>query len=164
MKLKKALALTLAAIFSLTLMGQCAPKTFAEEIPEIITEEKLDSKTQEEINQEVKKLDEQGKIDELEEKIKKLENELTDLKKETGWSFKKGINAIKKSATSFVIFFVCILYLNICNDTLLNKELLTGEKDIGEVLLNNIKSNKYKYFFNSLFSTSTTILYRFTYA
>ena len=96
MKLKKALALTLAAIFSLTLMGQCAPKTFAEEIPEIITEEKLDSKTQEEINQEVKKLDEQGKIDELEEKIKKLENELTDLKKETGWSFKKGINAIKK--------------------------------------------------------------------
>ena len=71
MKFKRTLALTLATIFSLTLMGSSAPKTFAEGTPEIKTEKKLDSKTQEAINQEVKKLDEQGKLDKLKEKVKK---------------------------------------------------------------------------------------------
>ena len=164
MKFKRTLALTLATIFSLTLMGSSAPRTFAEGTPEITTEQKLDSKTQEELNQEVKKLDEQGKLDELKEKIKKIENEVTDLKKETGWSFKKGINAIKKSATSFVLFFIGMASLNISNDTLLNEDLLEGKKGFGEVLLNNIKSKKYKYFINAFFSTSVIMLYRITYA
>ncbi|MBQ6143581.1 MAG: hypothetical protein IJI84_03750 [Clostridia bacterium] len=165
MKFKRTITSILAATFSLTLMGSSAPRTFAKgETPEITTEQKLDSKTQEELNQEVKKLDEQGKLDELKEKIKKIENEITDLKKETGWSFKKGINAIKNSVTSFVMFFVGTTVLSIWSDTLLDPELLKGEKDISEVLLNNIKSNKYTYFFKAFFSTSTAALYRFTYA
>lgn len=164
MKFKRTIASILAATFSLTLIGQSAPKTFAEGTPEITTEQKLDSKTQEELNQEVKKLDEQGKLDELKEKIKKIENEVTDLKKETRWSFKKGINAIKNSVTSFVIFFISTTVLNIFNDTLLNPKLLEEEKDIDEVLLNNIKSKKYQYLIKSLFSTSMVAVYRFTYA
>ena len=167
MKLKRTIASVLAATFSLTLMGQSVPKAFAKgETPEITTEQKLDSKTQEKINQEVKKLDEQGNLDELKEKIKKMEKEVTDLKEGTrsGWSFKKGIKAIKKSAASFVMFFVGTTVLSIWSDTLLDPELLKGEKDISEVLLNNIKSKKYTYFFKAFFSTSMAALYRFAYA
>ena len=94
MKLKRTTALILATIFSLTLMGQSAPKTFAkEETPEITTVQELDSKTQEKINQEVKKLDEQGKLNELKEEIKKLNEKF---KKEKGKIYfsKNGISNI----------------------------------------------------------------------
>lgn len=179
MKFKRTIASILAATFSLTLIGQSVPKAFAEEISKTITEEKLDSNppektpqeetpqkeaTQKETAKEKASPNDQVTLDELKEKIKKIENEVTDLKKETGWSFKKGINAIKKSATSFVIFFACTLCLNILGDTLKNEDVIKGNVELGETLLNNIKSNKYKYFFNSLFSTSTVILYRFVYA
>ncbi len=93
MKLKRTTALTLATIFSLTLMGQNTPRTFAkEETPEITTEQKLDSKTQEKLNQEVKKLDEQGKLDELKKETQKNKGS----KKRKIWSFKNGIHHIKK--------------------------------------------------------------------
>lgn len=94
MKFKRTLALTLATIFSLTLMGSSAPKTFAEGTPEIKTEKKLDSKTQEAINQEVKKLDEQGKLDKLKEKVKKKKT----------WSFKNGINNVKKNFSKIIAY------------------------------------------------------------
>ena len=166
MKFKRTIASILAATFSLTLIGQSASKTFAKgETPEITTEQKLDSKTQEKINQEVKKLDEQGNLDELKEKIKKMEKEVTDLKEGTrsGWSFKKGIKAIKKSAASFVLFFIGSFYIRVLNDTL-NNYLNTENEDFGEVLLNTIKLGKYKYFINAFFNTSTIMLYRFAYA
>ena len=98
MKFKRTLALTLATIFSLTLMGSSAPRTFAEGTPEIKTEKKLDSKTQEAINQEVKKLDEQGKLDKLKEKVKKKKT----------WSFKNGINKVIKNFSK-IITYSCVL-------------------------------------------------------
>lgn len=117
MKLKRTTALTLATIFSLTLMGQNAPKTFAkEETPEITTVQELDSKTQEKINQEVKKLDEQGKLDELKEEVKKL-NEKLKKEKEDSYFSKNGISNILhhpfkilfSGATTFVIELILML-------------------------------------------------------
>lgn len=163
MKFKRTIASILAATFSLTLMGSSAPRTFAEGTPEITTEQKLDSKTQEELNQEVKKLDEQGKLDELKEKIKKIENEVTDLKKETGWSFKKGINAIKKSANNIVLFFISLFYIYVLSDTL-NNYLNTDGKGFVDVLRDTISKNKYTYLISSCTKAAFLSLYRFAYA
>ncbi len=135
MKFKRTIASILAATFSLTLMGSSAPRTFAEGTPEITTEEKLDSNPPEETIQEETK-------EELKEKIKKLKNEITDLKKENGWSFERGV--------TLVLLAIISTSTHILFDASHDPELLIEHKNFGKVLLNNIKSKKYYYLFNGL--------------
>ncbi|MBQ6143580.1 MAG: hypothetical protein IJI84_03745 [Clostridia bacterium] len=143
MKFKRTIASILAATFSLTLIGQSASKTFAKgETPEITTEEKLDSNPPEETIQEETK-------EELKEKIKKLKNEITDLKKENGWSFKRGVRLVALAILTTSSYILL--------DASQDPELLTGHKNFGKVLLNNIVSKKYKYLFNGLVNASQFI-------
>ena len=156
MKFKRTIASVLTVIFSLTLMGQCAPKTFAEEIPEIITEETTQEKaiqeetTQEKTIQEETIQEETNQAEtiqeettqeetkeELKEKIKKLENEINNLREKTGWSFKSGARLVK--------LILIKIGLKILFQTIDHHLKHRDEKTFGKALKDTIKTNKYGY-------------------